>query len=251
MKHPACPDLCSWHWLALQLLTEIHLPRVWAGTQSWGPAKAVSCAWCVGWLSFVPAAAFPRSQTPQDCLTTEPEQNPCSSLLTLAREKNKLFAQVGFKEKWKSLVLQKKEIWPTNHSWHQNKNWELCNFLCSVKYWCFLLLSRLSIDVPDIWFRWRECKSPAPKENGGKVIKWTSDTFTMLKTDWDFASRTDIATCPGQSSQGHGLKFTAWNAAAQHLSEAGLLQPSVRWGFFREGWESPPSCTQGWMFSVT
>lgn len=99
---------------------------------------------------------------------------------------------------------------------------ELCNFLCSVKYWCFLLLlSLLSIDVPDIWFRWRECKSPTPKENGGKVIKWTFDAqqkgaceqwVTWLKTDWDFARKTGIATCPQQSSRGHGLKFTAWNA---------------------------------------
>lgn len=144
----------------------------------------------------------------------------------------------------------------------KRKTGELCNFLCSVKYWCFLLLlSLLSIDVPDIWFRWRQCKSPTPKENGGKVIKWTFDAQQnrgLVSSEWRGWKWTGILQ-EGQVLQAvldSLAKGTGWNSqpempAAQHLHEAGLLQPSLRWGSFREGCEPQLSCTQAWMFSVT
>lgn len=60
-----------------------------------------SCAWRIGCVLLIPAVAFPRSHPPQDCLTSEPEQTPHSSLLTPPMEKTKLFTQVSFKEKLK------------------------------------------------------------------------------------------------------------------------------------------------------
>lgn len=102
---------------------------------------------------------------------------------------------------------------------------ELCNFECSVKYRCFLLLlSLLSIDVPDLWFRWRECKSLTPKEKGGNGMKWNFDAQQnreLASSEWHgwrqtgiSAKRAGIATCPQLPSQGHRLKFTAWDACS-------------------------------------
>lgn len=93
-----------------------------------------SCAWPIGWLLLIPAVAFPRSQPPPDCLTSEPEQKPHGSLLTPAMEKTKLFAQVVFKDKLKLLSLWKKKKTKLTTADIKMETGELCNFVCSVKY---------------------------------------------------------------------------------------------------------------------
>lgn len=140
---------------------------------------------------------------------------------------------------------------------------ELCNFVCSVKYWCFLrLLSLPSIDVPDLWLRWREHKSPTPEKKrreGNEMSLWCT-----AKTGSSPAERDVAEAGPGSLQEGRAwqlvlsslAKDAGWNSqpempAAQHLHWVGVLQHSLKQGCFRGRREPQLLCSQGWKFSAT
>lgn len=144
-------------------------------------------------------------------------------------EKTKLLAQVGSKEKLKSLSLWKKKPKLTTADIKMETG-ELCNFVCSARYWCFLLLlSLLSIDVPDLWFRCRASKSLTPQEKGDKGRE-LNEPLMHSKTG-SLPAASDVAEGGlGSLQEGQVLqlvlnsldKGTGWNpqpktSAEQHL----------------------------------